>query len=101
MRRRLGARRAIGLGLLIPGLLLTHPTASAAESKPSKPQQKRPEPTPRTAQGSVTGDEGSRDATSHCLHVVHSGDSISRSLSATVSGGTRSWPPTTWPIRTG
>lgn len=78
MSRRLGARRAIGLGLLIPGFLLTHPTASAAESTSPKSQQKRAEPGSRAAQGQVGGDRGARDASPRCLHVVHSGDSISR-----------------------
>jgi lipoprotein NlpD len=71
-RRR--ARRVIGVGLLLPGLLLV-PHGGHAADPPSKPAAKRPDP---------KGHPGERGATpapesaKPCVHLVRSGDSVSR-----------------------
>jgi murein DD-endopeptidase MepM/ murein hydrolase activator NlpD len=77
--RRHRARRAIGLGvltpwlLLIPGLLLTHPAKSGAEGKPAKPAQRGAEP-----KALERGVRAGRGAVQGCVHVVRQGDSVSR-----------------------
>lgn len=72
------ARRAVGVGLLLPGLLLANAPAAPAQTKPAKPVKSalRPEPppspAPRGGEGRVRGEAGT------CVHVVRRGDSVSR-----------------------
>lgn len=66
---RTGARRAIGIGLLVPGLLLVQGASGQAESPPLTSPQKRA--LPRAQKGS-----DSRPAP--CVHVVQAGDSVIR-----------------------
>ena len=67
-RRR--ARRAIGVSLLIPGLLLAPQGAPAADA-PTKPVAKLlPDPKTQAASKNGAGDP--------CVHTVRSGDSVSR-----------------------
>jgi len=70
--RRRQARHVLGVGLLLPGLILT-PPAEAAETA-SKPAAKRPDPKPRTAEKKAAAPA----AAEPCVHVVRSGDSVSR-----------------------
>ena len=85
MRRPRG-RRAIGLGLLLPGLLLTHPGAADADGRTSPSQARKTAPKTeipaarkvlsRSNAGPshrVLGHNGGRT-----VHIVRSGDSISR-----------------------
>lgn len=67
-RRR--ARRAIGLGLLVPGLILVPPGAQAADAA-ATPATKPP--APKSAKGSATA-----AAEAPCVYVVRSGDSLSK-----------------------
>lgn len=76
--RSLRARRVVGIGLLasgllLPGLLLTHATRSAAESKPAKPQKKA---TPKEQKGEAKG--APTPGSERCVHVVRAGDTVSR-----------------------
>jgi len=74
--RLLGGRRAIGLGLLVPGLLLAQPSGSSAESNPAKSP---PEPVvseEHEQQQATRAEE--RPPSNRCVHVVHRGDSLSR-----------------------
>ena len=68
---RRGARRAIGLGLLIPSLLLLPHGVQAADAT-VKPTTQRPDP--KSAKGGATSPE----AADPCVYVVRSGDSVSR-----------------------
>ena len=68
---RRGARRAIGLGLLIPGLLLVPHGAQAADA-PAKPATKQPDP--KTAKIGAPASA----ATDPCVYIVRSGDSVSK-----------------------
>jgi murein DD-endopeptidase MepM/ murein hydrolase activator NlpD len=72
--RRRRARRMLGVGLLVPGLLLAPPPGQAADP-PAKPPTKRVDPKPRTAERRAGA--GPADA-EPCVHVVRSGDSVSR-----------------------
>jgi murein DD-endopeptidase MepM/ murein hydrolase activator NlpD len=63
----------LGVGLLLPGLLLAPPPGQAAEPA-SKPAAKRPDPKPRTAEKKA----GSAPVAESCVHVVRSGESVSR-----------------------
>jgi lipoprotein NlpD len=84
-----GGRRAIGLGLLLPGLLLTHPAAAADSRAAASPARKtasktdasvdrkvrsRLEPGPN---GRVAGHAGGQPR-SDTVHIVRAGDSVSR-----------------------
>jgi lipoprotein NlpD len=71
-RRR--ARRVIGMGLLIPGLLLAPHGPSAAEA-PTKPAAKLPDPKTKTTAKDGAASTGAGDP---CVHIVRSGDSVSR-----------------------
>ena len=68
---RRGARRAIGLGLLIPGLLLVPHGAQAADA-PVKPATKQPDP--KTAKIGAPASA----AADPCVYIVRSGDSVSK-----------------------
>jgi murein DD-endopeptidase MepM/ murein hydrolase activator NlpD len=68
------ARRVIGVSLLLPGLLLVPPGGHAADS-PSKPAAKRPDPKGRPAERGATRAPESAEP---CVHLVRSGDSVSR-----------------------
>jgi lipoprotein NlpD len=71
---RFGGRRAIGVGLLVPGLMLCHPPLAAAEGKPARS-------TPgRAAHRAVASHPtGSGAAPSEgCSHAVRRGDSVGR-----------------------
>ena len=89
MRRPRG-RRAIGLGLLLPGLLLTHPGVADADSRTStSPSRKSAPKTDASAVRKVLsradagpshrnlGHTGGQNG-GQTVHVVRSGDSISR-----------------------
>jgi lipoprotein NlpD len=73
-RRR--ARRAIGVGLLVPGLVLVAPPGAAGAEAPAKPPEKEPgakvKALPRRA-GAPSGAPGEP-----CVHVVRNGESVSR-----------------------
>lgn len=71
--RRRRARLVIGLGLLIPGLLLTHPAGTGAEGKPAKAPQRGAEP--KAPQAVAQAERGTVQG---CVHVVRGGDSVSR-----------------------
>lgn len=85
MRRPRG-RRAIGLGLLLPGLLLTHPgSADAASRTATSPAKKTTSKTEasveRKARSRVDADPSRRvlgQNGGRTVHVVRSGNSISR-----------------------
>ena len=68
---RRSARRAIGLGLLIPGLLLVPHGAQAADAT-VKPATKRPDP--KAAKGGAPPPA----ASDPCVYIVRSGDSVSK-----------------------
>ncbi len=74
-RLRAQARRVIGFGLLLPGLLLIHPSGAAAESKPARPSSKRAVPKERTADAKISATARHPD---RCVHMVRRGDSLSR-----------------------
>jgi murein DD-endopeptidase MepM/ murein hydrolase activator NlpD len=84
--RRPRGRRAIGLGLLLPGLLLTHPGAAGADSRAStSPARKTASKTEASAARKVPSRPGagpshriSRQDGGHTVHVVRPGDSIGR-----------------------
>jgi murein DD-endopeptidase MepM/ murein hydrolase activator NlpD len=71
-RRR--ARRVIGVGLLLPGLLFVPHGGHAADS-PSKPAVKRPDPKGHSAE---RGPTPAPESAKPCVHLVRSGDSVSR-----------------------
>jgi murein DD-endopeptidase MepM/ murein hydrolase activator NlpD len=79
-------RRAIGLGLLLPGLLLTHPGSAGADSRtatsPAKKTSAKTEAAVERKARSRVDAGPSRRPASHAggqtVHVVRSGDSISR-----------------------
>ena len=76
-------RRAIGLGLLVPGLLLAHPGAADAEPRTvSSPAKKAPAKPDASADRAARRGGGARQQTDRPLgetvHVVRAGDSISR-----------------------
>jgi murein DD-endopeptidase MepM/ murein hydrolase activator NlpD len=80
--RRPRGRRAIGLGLLLPGLLLTHPGAADSDSRTASFPARKTAP---KAEASVAHkvlsrpDAGPGHRTGRqTVHVVRSGDSISR-----------------------
>ena len=71
-------RRLVGVGLLLPALLLNHPPALAAESVPKAPAKKpAPKSSPRPSHRHATKAEA-RAESNPCVHVVQSGDSVSR-----------------------
>jgi murein DD-endopeptidase MepM/ murein hydrolase activator NlpD len=68
----------VGLGLLLPALLLHHPPALAAEAIPKAPAKKpAPKSSPRPSHRHETKAEA-RAESNPCVHVVRSGDSVSR-----------------------
>lgn len=79
-------RRAISLGLLLPGLLLTHPGAADADSRTSASQAGKTAPkTEASAARKALSRAGAGPSHriwgkngGHTVHVVRSGDSISR-----------------------
>lgn len=84
--RRPRRRRAISLGLLLPGLLLAHPGAADAASRAGASSARK---TPPKTEASATRKVPSRAAAGpshrslgqtagHTVHVVRSGDSIAR-----------------------
>ncbi len=81
MRRPRG-RRAIGLGLLLPGLLLTHPGAADAANRGSASSARKAAPrTEVSAARKVPSRAGAgpiHRPARHTVHVVRSGDSIGR-----------------------
>lgn len=73
-RRR--ARRAIGVGLLVPGLVLASPPDAGAAEVPAKPPEKQPSAkatTPARRAGAPAASPGEP-----CVHVVRPGESVSR-----------------------
>lgn len=73
---RRGARRAIGLGLLVPGLVLASPPDAGAAEVPAKPPEKQPSAkatTPARRAGAPAASPGEP-----CVHVVRPGESVSR-----------------------
>jgi murein DD-endopeptidase MepM/ murein hydrolase activator NlpD len=74
--------RAIGFGLLLPGLLVTHPVAADADSRTATSPARK-----TTSKPEVSGDRktrnrvdagSSRRPTDQTVHVVRAGDSLSR-----------------------
>ncbi|HEV8436980.1 MAG TPA: M23 family metallopeptidase [Methylomirabilota bacterium] len=63
----------IGLGVLLPSLLLAHPLVSSADGKPTRSSAKRLAPTHRkdVTNAAARGSE-------RCVHVVRRGESLSR-----------------------
>ena len=70
------ARRAIGVGLLVPGLVLVPPAGTAAAEPPSKPPEKQPGPKAKTPprRAAAPAEPGGE----RCVHVVRNGESVSR-----------------------
>ncbi|MBI2524880.1 MAG: peptidoglycan DD-metalloendopeptidase family protein [Candidatus Rokubacteria bacterium] len=68
-RCRTHARRAIGIGLLVPGLLLVQGSSGHAEAAPLKSSQKRALP---------RAQKGPEPRLAACAHVVQAGDSVNR-----------------------
>ena len=66
------ACRALGLGLLVPGLMLVPPPGAFAAEAPVRTPAKRPEKPPRQPSAPA----GTRSEP--CVHVVRNGDSVSR-----------------------
>ncbi|HET7877088.1 MAG TPA: peptidoglycan DD-metalloendopeptidase family protein [Methylomirabilota bacterium] len=66
------------MGLLIPGLLLHHVPAAHGESKPSKAPAKRVQPGTGDRRAAKPNAAGEGSERRHCVHVVRSGDSVSR-----------------------
>ncbi len=62
------ARRALGVGLLVPGLLFVHGSPGEAEAPPKTPQKRAASGEPRRADAPPGG----------CVHIVQPGDSVSR-----------------------
>jgi len=73
-RRR--ARRAIGVGLLAPGLVLVAPPGAGAAEAPAKPPEKQPGATARTLPRRAGAPAESPGGP--CVHVVRNGESVSR-----------------------
>ena len=78
-------RRVVGLGLLLPGLLLTHPGAAHAETRAAPPARKPAHRSEHVAKRPVekrpTGRSETaapRHAVAQTVHVVRAGDSVSR-----------------------
>jgi len=84
--RRPRGRRAIGIGLLLPGLLLTHPGAADADSRTSaSPARKTAPRTEASAARKVPsraeagpGHRALGQNRGRTVHIVRSGDSLSR-----------------------
>ena len=64
----------LGVGLLLPGLILAPPAGDAAETT-VRPAAKRPDPKPRTSERKMSA---TVEPAESCVHVVRSGDSVSR-----------------------
>ena len=82
MKRTARGRRAIGLGLLLPGLLLTHPGTADAELRAAAPTTRKTAPKRETPANRTTH-SGSRAVQAQqpggqTIHVVRAGDTISR-----------------------
>lgn len=73
-RRR--ARRAIGVGLLVPGLVLVPPPGTVATEAASKPMEKQPGAKVRTVPRRAATPADPR--AEPCVHVVRNGESVSR-----------------------
>jgi murein DD-endopeptidase MepM/ murein hydrolase activator NlpD len=75
-------RRAIGLGLLVPGLLLSHHGAADAQSRavtsPAKKAASKTAPPVKHKARSRAQSGSAHHPSGHTVHVVRSGDSISR-----------------------
>lgn len=75
-------RRAIGLGLLLPGLLLTHPGSADADSRtvtyPAKKTTSKTEASVERKARSRVDAGPSRRTGGQTVHVVRTGDSVSR-----------------------
>lgn len=71
-------RQAIGLGLLLPSLLLAHPGASHAESRHATPAPKKASPKARPSSERKVRTEPKPAAVGRTVHVVRSGDTVSR-----------------------
>lgn len=78
MTRRHG-RRAIGLGLLVPGLLLAHAGgAAAADNRPTVAPPKKTAPRTAASAERRAGHDGRITRAGRTVHVVRPGDSLSR-----------------------
>ena len=72
-------RRAISLGLLLPGLLLTHSGAADADSRPAtSPARKTTSKTETSVERKVRSRVDPGPSRSQTVHVVRPGDSVSR-----------------------
>jgi murein DD-endopeptidase MepM/ murein hydrolase activator NlpD len=76
-------RRAISLGLLLPGLLLSHSGAADADSRPAtsparKTTTKTETPVERKVERKVRSRVDPSPSRSQTVHVVRTGDSVSR-----------------------
>ena len=75
-------RRFIGVGLLLPGLLLTHPGAGDPEPRTVTPPARKPAPRPEVhADRTVRREAGARHTqprAGQTVHIVRAGESISR-----------------------
>jgi murein DD-endopeptidase MepM/ murein hydrolase activator NlpD len=80
--RPAGGRRAVGLGLLLAGLLLTHPCAAAAEPRavtaPARKVPHKPEAAADRTLRRGTGAGQAQRRVGQTVHLVRAGDSISR-----------------------
>jgi murein DD-endopeptidase MepM/ murein hydrolase activator NlpD len=71
-------RRILGVGLLLPALLLHHPPALAAEPAAPKPPAKKLAPKPQRHAPRQEASAPHRFESESCTHVVRAGDSIAR-----------------------
>ena len=71
-------RRIVGVGLLLPALLLPHLPALAAEPTAPKPPVKRPAPKAQRPPPRPEASVARRTNAESCTHVVRAGDSIAR-----------------------
>jgi murein DD-endopeptidase MepM/ murein hydrolase activator NlpD len=73
-----GRRRAIGLSLLLPGLLLAHPGAADAKARPTVPAPRKASPKAHPLAERKAHGEAKPAAVGKTVHVVRSGDTLSR-----------------------
>lgn len=76
--RRPRCRQAIGLGLLLPGLLLAHPGAADAVARAAAPAQKKSPPRSHPVSERKARVEPARASVGRTVHVVRARESLSR-----------------------